>query len=274
MNIPARAWQFAQQMYQQYLDNQGTPANDLNAFVAAQVHSLEQQLSPSHRADILNGNANRKLTAFIQLQAKKIGIDSGLADGFWGPQTDYAFNALIHLQEHGYLPPLWRDFVAPASNPNSWPGSSESELIAFYGQPGDESQLVTVDIPYELRLAWDTSTRLTRLRCHHKVAGSVVLVLNNVLAHYGPAEIRRLRLDLFGGCYNYRRMRGGSSWSTHAWGIALDFDPDRNQLSWGRDRASFAKNDYDKWWEIWESQGWTSLGRSKNYDWMHVQATR
>jgi len=98
--------------------------------------------------------------------------------------------------------------------------------------------------------------------------------LSGVLAHYGQAEIRRLRLDLFGGCYNYRRMRGGSAWSTHAWGIALDFDPDRNQLSWGRDKASFAKAEFDKWWEIWENEGWTSLGRTKNYDWMHVQATR
>ncbi len=274
MNIPARARQFAQSTYQEYLDNNGVSFSDLEAFIARQNEINENRLSAEHKHAILTGNANRKLTAFIQVTASKLGIDSGLIDGFWGPQTDYAFNGLIHLQQHGYMPPLWRDFVAPDDNPNNWPGSSENELIAFYGQPGDESQLAYVDLPYELRLAWDTSTRLTRLRCHTKVADSVSQVLSGVLAHYGQAEIRRLRLDLFGGCYNYRRMRGGSAWSTHAWGIALDFDPDRNQLSWGRDRASFANAEYDTWWQLWEKEGWISLGRTRNYDWMHVQATR
>lgn len=274
MNIPARAYQFAQTIYQEYLDNQGVAFSSKEEFIAQQLLHQQNQLSPDHRQAILSGNSQRQLTAFIQLQAKNLGIDSGLLDGFWGPQTDYAFRALEHLKEHGYMPPLWRDFVAPASNPNNWPGSTESELIAFYGQPGEETQLTYVNLPYEWRLAWDTNTKLTRLRCHAKVADSVSKVLSGVLSHYGQAEIRRLRLDLFGGCYNYRRMRGGSAWSTHAWGIALDFDPDRNQLSWGRDRASFAKSDYDKWWEIWENEGWTSLGRTKNYDWMHVQATR
>ena len=84
----------------------------------------------------------------------------------------------------------------------------------------------------------------------------------------------KLRLDRWGGCLNVRKMRGGSSWSMHAWGIAIDFDPDRNQLKWGRDRAVFARPDYDAWWRCWEDEGWTSLGRTKNYDWMHVQAAR
>jgi len=97
-----------------------------------------------------------------------------------------------------------------------WQGSTESELLAFYGRPGDESQLTSVNLPYQWRLVWDTNTRLSRLRCHAKVANSVLQVLTGVLPHYGQQKIRLLRLDLFGGCYNYRRMRGGSVWSTHA----------------------------------------------------------
>lgn len=50
--------------------------------------------------------------------------------------------------------------------------------------------------------------------------------------------------------------------------------PDRNQLKMGRDRAVFARPDYDVWWRCWEEEGWTSLGRTRNYDWMHVQAAR
>ena len=62
----------------------------------------------------------------------------------------------------------------------------------------------------------------------------------------GEAEIKALGLDLFGGCYNPRLMRGGSSLSTHSWATAINWDPEASQLKWGRER---------------------------NYDWMHVQAT-
>jgi hypothetical protein len=133
---------------------------------------------------------------------------------------------------------------------------------------------VRVDGPYPLRLSWDLNTTVSRIACHEKVAPSLGRVLAGVLDHYGPDAVRELRLDRFGGCYNPRKKRGGTSWSTHAWGIALDFDPERNRLQWGRDRAVFARPVYDRWWELWEAEGWISLGRVANFDWMHVQAAR
>jgi hypothetical protein len=69
-------------------------------------------------------------------------------------------------------------------------------------------------------------------------------------------------------------MRGGTKWSTHSWGIAIDYDPERNRLNWGRDKASFAKPEYGDWWKIWEKEGWVSLGRTRNFDWMHIQAAK
>jgi len=60
----------------------------------------------------------------------------------------------------------------------------------------------------------------------------------------------------------------------HAWSIAIDFDPARNKLSWNNTRARLAKPDAVKFWELWEAEGWVSLGRARNYDWMHVQAAR
>lgn len=71
-----------------------------------------------------------------------------------------------------------------------------------------------------------------------------------------------------------RKMRGGSKWSMHAWGIAIDIDPSNNRLRWGKDKARLARPEYDEWWQIWEGHGWTSLGRVKDYDWMHIQAAR
>jgi hypothetical protein len=115
---------------------------------------------------------------------------------------------------------------------------------------------------------------ISHISCHTKVADSLEAVLANVHAHYGDAELKRLRLNLFGGCFNPRKKRGGSSWSTHAWAVAIDWDPSRNQLQWGRDRASLSRPEYTFWWRAWEAEGWVSLGRSRNYDWMHIQAAR
>jgi hypothetical protein len=105
------------------------------------------------------------------------------------------------------------------------------------------------------------------------VAASLYKIFESTLSTYG-VDIETLGLNLFGGCLNVRKMRGGSSWSIHSWGAAIDLDPDNNQLRWDNNKATFAKSDYDPFWEIVEKEGWTSLGRRKNYDWMHFQAAR
>jgi hypothetical protein len=228
-------------------------------------------LEPEDADAIRSGSRKRKLTATVQLLADDAGINAGPIDGLWGPQTDYAFNALQHVETYEEPPRNWRDSSA-VPNPHGWPVEREEALIDFYGAPGEHQTMIA--LPYPHRLAWDKRQVVSRTQCHERVADSVVRVLENVHDHYGMDRIRDLRLDLYGGCFNKRRKRGGSEWSTHAWGIALDYDPEHNRLQWGRDRASFAKPDYDAWWSFWEDEGWISLGRAKNFDWMHVQAAR
>ena len=96
-----------------------------------------------------------------------------------------------------------------------------------------------------------------------------------LLAEYGVEKLHELGIDRFGGCLNVRLKRGSAhSWSIHSWGVAVDLDPDRNQLRWSGTRASFARPEYDAFWKIVEGEGWTSLGRTRDYDWMHFQAAR
>lgn len=216
----------------------------------------------------------RKRQAVLCLQTfcRDAGLEVGDLDGWWGPQTEFASGQLAYLVEHGQLPHPWRDDQPLAANPHHWPQEQEAELNAFYGLPG--SNLVMLNLPYALRLSWQTSTVVSKTSCNAKVRDSLLTVLENVLAHYGADGIRELRLDLYGGGFNQRKKRGGSEMSTHAWGIAFDFDPDHNKLEWGREHAAFAKPEYDAWWHYWEDQGWAGLGRVKNYDWMHVQAAK
>ncbi|HXF53594.1 MAG TPA: peptidoglycan-binding domain-containing protein [Hyphomicrobiaceae bacterium] len=215
----------------------------------------------------------RMSVALVQLVAKSCSIDPGVIDGLWGQLTQYAFDSLVHLRDTGSPLSNWRDDEPIDVNPNGWPNQSEAALAAYYGRACQVRQ-VKVRCPWTLRLAWDQSTTLNEISCHEKVAESLARVLEAVHRHYGEAEIRRLRLDQFGGCYNCRQMRGSNRMSTHAWAIAIDWDPDNNQLTWGRDRATLAKPVYRDWWAIWEREGWLSLGRVKNYDWMHVQAAK
>lgn len=217
---------------------------------------------------------DKKLIGYVQLRCYDCHLNPKGLDGIWGNGTEAAYKELVKILEPDTQTVSTRpgDYVPP--NPNKWPSQDMAEMNAFYGKIGDESQLTYVDTPYPMKLAWDKRKTLTRFRCNKKVAESIKRVLTKVLSHYGQDKISELGLDLWGGCHNIRVMRGGTKASMHSWAIAIDFDPARNQLQWGRDRAAFAAPDYEYWWQCWEEEGWVSLGRARNFDWMHVQAAR
>ena len=215
----------------------------------------------------------RKAVGYFQLLLKDDGREVGAADGFWGPQTDTAYKLFI-----GQTAPDWRDNQdnrppsgSGGSNPNNWPLENASSLTSFYGSPC-QVPLVRVPVPWDLKLAWDKSTRVRNVSIHEKCASSLKRVFDEVADTYNAREISEYGLDLYGGSYNCRKKRGGSSMSTHSWGMAIDWDPQRNRLKWGANQAFLARPELEPFWDIWEKEGWQSLGREKNYDWMHVQA--
>jgi hypothetical protein len=66
-------------------------------------------------------------------------------------------------------------------------------------------------------------------------------------------KIKALQLDDFGGCFNYRKMRGGTQLSLHSWGVAIDLDPDRNLLKETSKTARFARPEYKQFIDIFTS---------------------
>ena len=266
----------AVRVVQQSLIDQGLDPGPVDGKLGENTYrAADQALGRRHTdlpADWQGWSNPRKAIACLQLLCKDRGIEVGPADGYWGPQTDFAFESLAHLLEHGEMPLPWRDDTPLDVNPNGWPRQEEATLTAFYGPVGQNQ--VSLALPYPHRLAWNLRQTVTSLQCNAKVKESARRVLQRVFDHYGFDRIKDLGLDRWGGCLNVRKMRGGTQWSMHSWGIALDYDPERNQLKWGRDRAVFARPEYDAWWRFWEEEGWLSLGRTRNYDWMHVQAAK
>ena len=144
------------------------------------------------------------------------------------------------------------------------------QIIQIYGQPNQQgSYLTTIQLPYPMRLAWDKNVKVNTMRCHKLVAQNFTNVFNELLKVYGLSKIQELGIDLFGGCFAFRAMRGGSDYSRHSWGIAIDLDPERNQLKTPYLKSNFSKQEYKKLHEIFEKHGFINLGKQKGYDAMH-----
>jgi lysozyme family protein len=204
-------------------------------------------------------------------------IDAGAIDGLLGPQTRYALEVYAGRKSGDREAETWRDaddgkipVTPPPANATAWP--RQRDVPGFFGGRGENQ--ATLEFPYPMRIAWAPNQVVRSTSCNRKVRDAAARVLARVLDHYGESRIRELRLDYFGGCLNVRKIRGGSGWSMHSWGIAFDFDPERNQLRWDHNRAAFAGPAYRRWFEFWEEEGAISLGRARDYDWMHVQFAR
>ena len=148
-----------------------------------------------------------------------------------------------------------------------------TEVKKKYGEPNitGEGYLSTVILPFPMRLAWDTNQKISKIRCHKLITDNMTKAFDSVIKNYTYKQIVELGIDLYGGVFNYRKMRNGSRLSMHSWGLAIDLDPANNQLKWGRDKARFAKEEYKPLMEAFYSNGFINLGVEKNYDWMHFE---
>ena len=231
----------------------------------------------SNKSDSIKKGSFGETVKQWQLFLQSAGYKIPYVDGAFGPETEretLKFQTKNGLKPDGIVGPKTWSFITTVSEntplSQRWPKQDYTSMVNFYGPIGENQ--TQLDVPYKLKLAWAPSTTLKKITCNERVAKSLYTILENTLKTYGEKEIVKLRLDVFGGCLNVRKMRGGSSWSQHAWGCAVDIDPDNNQLKWGKDRAWLARPVYNDFWKIVENEGWNSLGRSRGYDYMHFSA--
>lgn len=175
----------------------------------------------------------------------KIGVE---VDGFWGPKS------IAACQRH------LRSLMPADSN---WPSQSQPALQGFYGSPGDESKLVSVNVD-GLGLKYDGKP-VKSIRCHDKVADSLKRVLV-ALAKSHPDILAQ-----YAGVYNNRTMRGGSLPSLHARGAAIDLAADTNRLSQSWPVSATMPIEV---MESFAREGWVAAGAFWGRDAMHFQSTR
>jgi hypothetical protein len=189
----------------------------------------------------------------MQDRLKQAGFYQGSIDGFWGPMSQNACRQ-------------WARSLMPKVNP--WPYSDQASLRAFYGQPGDERNLVTITFPYPMYYG---GKLVKTTRVHKKCADSLLRVLKEIGASHGHKPDVMDEASDYGGVFNFRLKRGGSSYSLHAFGAAIDLDADDNTFkdSWPMKAdmnldviAAFSR------------EGWKSAAVFWGYDAMHFECTR
>lgn len=191
-------------------------------------------------------------------------FDLGRFDGVAGPRTQIG---LERWQDHITFERSSPNPSAGIVGANNWPRQSDMET--FYGKPGtNHTQIVP---PYDVFYG---PKKVGKITLNERCAESGLRILERVKAEYGDDRIAELGLDRYGGSFNNRPMRNGSRLSTHAYAAAWDWDPARNQLRATAATAQFAKPDYAAFIDAHEAEGWISLGRARNMDYMHFQAVR
>lgn len=211
----------------------------------------------------------------IQYMLNELGYYNGAIDGIWGKLSSKGYQQVMHdLQIEGAT--LVKPEVTHTDEPFVLPDGSIPEVAKIgrysnadmqraFGVVGEGT--IRTELPYPMRLAWDTDTVVSHTQVHHLVARALQDALQAVLDHYGATAVTTLGLDLLGGVFNKRHMRGGTTWSSHAWGVSIDINPAGNPFRAHTSDTTFVNPAYTEFARIMVQHGFGTI----EYDLMHWQ---
>lgn len=122
-----------------------------------------------------------------------------------------------------------------------WPHDDTASLIEFYGDPSHPhfqvEELTTFTPPWAMSYKGDDGkvSPVRRFQVHRKTFLAMTMAFADIWAHYGRSQqaIEAIGLHWYGGCFNYRPVRGSSRLSCHAFAAAIDLDPEHNPMNRG-----------------------------------------
>lgn len=125
----------------------------------------------------------------------------------------------------------------PAVNPGMAPPNGLDQICATFGDifeyilpdhtldPRWREEFLTIaTLPFLVPLSWDKSRQVDHITCHKLLAETFMDVFGGLQSAGLQAKI-----SSFGGCFAFRAQRTGTKLSTHAWGVAIDLNPETNQ---------------------------------------------
>lgn len=227
----------------------------------------------------------------IQEQLNKLGYKVTV-DGIRGKQTTAA---VIQFQkDNGLFPDGIVGAKTEAKLFESCPTAPKLKILttkektARYGKAGDYKNFDRITPPFPMKLAWDTKTIIKSFVVNKYIETRMSNVFDDILYEYGRSKISALGIDLYGGCFNHRPMRGTevryanairaknyalaeTYLSSHSWAIAIDLDPARNMLRETSKTARFARPEYKPMIDCFYRHGFVSYGVEKGFDFMHFE---
>lgn len=110
---------------------------------------------------------------------------------------------------------------------SNWPHDDTKSKTAFFGKPG--TNLVPITPPFQM---YYDDHPIKTITVNKMIATALLLVFNEILDKCGhdQSKVDALGVSAYGGCYNYRPIRGSTNISNHAFGAAIDIDPAHNPL--------------------------------------------
>lgn len=160
------------------------------------------------------------------------------------------------IDEPDEIPVLSIRSTLPTSDfPKS--GIPDNELLLrVFGEPSSELVEI-IELPYPMNISWDLNKEITKV------------LVNKYAKEYFTAALKEIKeagleekANKFGGIFNIRLRRGGTSYSNHSWGIGIDINPSENQLTWGPEKWGMDEEVA----KIFEKNGFVWYGRLLGYD--------
>lgn len=238
-------------------------------------HGIRVVLDNLGRPEVFDWSEERRAIAAMQRILDAQGYEPGPIDGYRGQNTDFAREAWRNDREGRPQPVIDRTPIANPVSRDDLP--RQKDCPAYYGDPAKgevEPNVHRFTLPFAMRLDWALDQTVSRIRLHRRAGPSFVAALEDVEEHYGLARVRELGIDRFAGSYVHRKMRGGTSWSMHAYGCAVDIYAQPNGLRTRCPQALFCKPEYQPFLDIMERHGWLCGGRLWGADFMHLQKAR
>lgn len=161
-----------------------------------------------------------------------------------------------------------------------WP--TESEAVSYYGNPEGENgqasptweqqNLIYVKTPWRLVTSWSFQEMSSGIRIHSKCASSLSAIFDEIWEAAGKSQkqIDEWGMNLCGGGFTFRIKRGSNELSMHAFGCAVDFDPQRNER--GNHNPHFGN--IPEVLDAFARQKWVWGGTFSIPDGMHWQAAK